>query len=98
MTKLMPVLRVKEEATERRKDKRYSCFLRAQIVSSDGQISLACTAYDISAHGMRLRDCNFRTVPNFFLLRVPRRHLEVFVEVMRRQSDELGVRFVNATA
>jgi hypothetical protein len=96
LTRFKPKLGVKEKTgAERRRHPRYSCFLRARILHHGGEDGLACNAYDISAKGMLLRDAYFATVPNRFLLSVPRRHMEEWVEVVRRSSTELGVRFVS---
>lgn len=95
LTKFKPKLGVKEKAgAERRKHARYACFLRARILNLGGEDGLACNAYDISEKGMLLRDAFFATVPNRFLISVPRRHMEQWVEVVRRSATELGVRFV----
>ena len=76
---------------EHRREARNACYLRAEIILETGAPPIIAEAHDISDSGMRLKVLNSRTLPNRFLLSIPRRHFREYVEIKRRSEGEVGV-------
>lgn len=79
--------------SERRIDERMPCFLRAEIVLNNGETRLPCEAHDISSTGLRLAGIDFSSLPESFIVAVPRRQILERVNVVRRMEGAVGVRF-----
>ncbi|MCZ8259598.1 MAG: PilZ domain-containing protein [Beijerinckiaceae bacterium] len=77
--------------SDKRREPRNTCYLRAEIYTSTDAAPLIAEAHDISEHGMRLKVLNARTLPNRFMVSIPRRHIREMVEVRRRSEGEVGV-------
>lgn len=77
--------------SDKRREPRNACYLRAEIYTGMDTAPLIAEAHDISDHGMRLKVLNARTLPNKFMVSIPRRHFRELVEVRRRADGEVGV-------
>jgi hypothetical protein len=79
--------------SDRRRETRNACYLRASILIDDGARRVEAEAHDISNNGMLLYVLDSREVPDRFIVSIPRRHMIEHVKVMRRSRKELGVVF-----
>ena len=77
----------------KRKTERQTCFIRGNIVVGSERTK-TCEIHDISDSGARLVGPDIEGLPDFFILAVPRRHMEVSVQVVRRAGSEVGVKFL----
>lgn len=77
---------------DKRAHPRNPSFLRAEIIVSSNLPPVPAEVHDISDKGMRLVVEKPEDLPNEFLVSIPRRRLREFVEVVRRDSNSLGVR------
>ncbi|MCZ8181601.1 MAG: hypothetical protein O9322_01410 [Beijerinckiaceae bacterium] len=77
--------------SDKRREPRNSCYLRAEIYTELSAPPIIAEAHDISDHGMRLKVLNARTLPNTFMVSIPRRHIREMVEIKRRSEGEVGV-------
>ena len=74
-----------------RREPRNPCYLRAELFVAPNAAPIVAEVHDISAHGMRLVVLNARTLPERFVVSVPRRHMRETVRVARRADNEVGV-------
>ncbi len=77
--------------SDKRREPRNACYLRAEIYTPTDAAPLMAEAHDISEHGMRLKVLNARTLPQKFWVSIPRRDFREQVEVKRRADGEVGV-------
>ncbi|MCZ8187996.1 MAG: hypothetical protein O9308_16600 [Beijerinckiaceae bacterium] len=78
-------------SVDKRREPRNSCYLRAEIYTELSAPPIIAEAHDISDHGMRLKVLNARTLPEVFMVSIPRRHIREMVQVKRRGDGEVGV-------
>jgi hypothetical protein len=69
--------------------------MRGDMVFQAQGKKLPCEVCDISDKGARIKTPDAFTIPELFMLVVPRRHLESRVRVMRRSQNEVGVVFLD---
>lgn len=79
-------------SSNRRQEERNPCFLRADLILDAHIPPITAQAHDISDRGLKLIVEDARTIPDRFIVSIPRRHLREVVRVMRRSPTELGVR------
>ena len=77
--------------SDKRREPRNACYLRAEIYTGMDTAPLIAEALDISEHGMRLKILNWSTLPETFVVAIPRRHFRETVQVRRRSEGEVGV-------
>jgi hypothetical protein len=77
--------------SDRRRETRNACYLRASILLDNGARRIDAEAHDISGNGMLLFVLDSRGIPDHFVVSIPRRHMIEHVRVMRRSRQELGV-------
>lgn len=84
---------------ERRRYKpRAKTFLRAEIAHFDGQPIDECIAVDLSDTGARLFLPKSDNLPRQFLLKIGSRKISASCEVIHRQGETVGVKFVGPLA
>jgi hypothetical protein len=83
--------------SNRRRESRNDCFLRADIIINKDTPPIVAEAHDISNSGVRIVTPHARSIPNEFILSIPRRRIREYVKVMRRKDNELGVIVINSS-
>lgn len=78
---------------DKRTGVRQECFLRAEALLAGGAEKLLCEARDISDSGLKLVGQNLESLPDKFILSIPRRGINEGVTVKRRSPTEVGVQF-----
>jgi PilZ domain len=79
---------------DKRNSERQPCFMRGEILLGATQ-RRGCEVHDISSSGARVVGTELESIPDTFVLEVPRRHIESRVKVVRRTGSELGVKFLD---
>ncbi len=77
--------------SDKRREPRNPCYLRADIIIGPERAPVPAEAHDISERGLRLQVLDTKNIPNEFIVSIPRRHLREVVRVVRRGDKELGV-------
>lgn len=78
---------------EKRKSQRRRILKLGKITFNDGNSSIDCTIRNISATGALLLVASPVGIPEQFVLLIEADHLRRNCQVVRRTSQELGVRF-----
>jgi len=76
---------------ERRQENRNPCYLRAEIIVNHHTDPVLAEAHDISDHGLRLIVPDASSLPDEFIVSIPRRKIRETVQVVHRSAKELGV-------
>lgn len=76
---------------ERRQENRNTCYLRAEIIVNHHTDPVPAEAHDISEYGLRLVVPDTSSLPDEFIVSIPRRKIRETVQVVRRSAQELGV-------
>ena len=79
---------------DRRKEQRWPAYLGARIVSSCRQMTADCLIRNSSSQGLRLVIDRGQSLPDEFLLQIPKRQVELKVRKRWRRGDDIGVESV----
>ena len=82
---------------ERRRAQRHRVLQKAHIIFNDRHSTLTCRVRDISTYGARLKLADVALVPRYFSLYLPMTGQERPCEVIWRDIDQLGVRFIDTS-
>lgn len=88
---------VSEAGTKRGRD-RVRTFLKAVIEFNNGAAKIDCTVKNISPTGARLDVTSAVSLPNEFSLSIPHRGEVLRVQLVWREKEAIGVRFIGANA
>lgn len=87
---------VKEEPSDTRVSPRRRVLKAGIAAFNDRHITVACSVRDVSATGARLRVDSSLTIPDTFELIIEVDGLEANCQVVWRNGNELGARFLGA--
>ena len=74
---------------------RVRSFLRARILFNNNNSTIDCTIKNISPTGAKIELSNTTTVPGEFTLDIPAKGQTMRARIMWRDTDAIGVRFVD---
>lgn len=84
--------------TEVRATDRTRAFLRALIEFNNGASKIDCVVKNISATGARIEVTAAVSLPNEFNLNIPHRNEVIRSQLVWRESNSVGVRFLSVQA
>lgn len=87
--------RTDETMSEHRTSLRIRSFLRGEVIHSGGASRTECIVRDLSELGARVEVPASVTIPEFFDLAVPQRHLMHRSRIIWRHGNELGIAFAD---